>query len=298
MLEPITLLLADEQRLLRDGIRMLLESEEDLTIVGEAADGEEVVDAYIAVRPDVVLMDVQMPKVNGVAAIRRILVEDPQAKVIILTTHDDDEYVFEGMRAGALGYLLKTMPGDELASAVRTVHLGGALLEPTIARKVLSALGSPHSFAGPGPAEQVSRREEDRTEPLDRRSGTEEASAEPVDRRSRTDEESDLDELLRMDEPADAGPAEPLNRREQANAGPAEPLNRREQANARLAEPLSRREREVLLLIGEGLSNRKIANRLNLAEGTIKNYVSSLIGKLNVQDRTQAALLSRELGLL
>ena len=276
MAESITLLLADDQRLLREGVRMLLEREEDLAIVGEAGDGEEAVGLYFEMRPDVVLMDVKMPKVDGVAVIRRILVEDPRAKVIILTTFDDDEYIFEGMRAGALGYLLKTMSGEELAAAVRTVHLGGALLEPTITRKVLSALGSPHRFAEPEPVGPP-RMEAEAAEPV-------EPAVEHESRPEEEEGESDLAELLNMKKEADSRLAERLRMQERANAG--------------LAEPLSRREREVLLLIGEGLSNRKIANRLNLAEGTVKNYVSSLIAKLNVQDRTQAALLSRELGLL
>ena len=270
MPEPISLLLVDDQKLLREGFRFLLDREKDLTIVGEAGDGQEAIDMYEALRPDVVLMDVQMPKMGGVAAIRGIHGRDPQAKVIILTTFDNDEYVFEGMRAGALGYLLKTMSSDELASAVRTVHLGGAPLEPMVARKVISALGPPDSYAGPEPAE-ASSREAAAPDPVELESGPEE-------------EETELAELLSKKEEADSKLAERLRRQEQANAG--------------LAEPLSRREREVLLLIGEGLSNRKIANRLNLAEGTVKNYVSSLIAKLNVQDRTQAALLSRELGLL
>jgi len=271
MPEPISLLLVDDQKLLREGIRVLLDREEDLTIVGEAEDGQEAVDLYAELRPDVVLMDIQMPKVDGVTAIRGIHGADPRAKVIILTTFDIDEYVFEGMRAGALGYLLKTMSSDELASAVRTVHLGGALLEPTVARKVISALG---------PSEGLSDCEQGYA-----LQGPEEEGPEAADPLNRAGEEA-FDRVERA------------GRREPAESLSGERLSRQEEANSRLAEPLSRREREVLLLIGEGLSNRKIANRLNLAEGTVKNYVSSLIAKLNVQDRTQAALLSRELGLL
>ena len=257
MHEPISLLLVDDQKLLREGIRILLDREDDLTIVGEAGDGEEAVDLYVELRPDVVLMDVQMPNVDGVAAIQRIHGSDPQAKVIILTTFDNDEYVYEGMRAGAMGYLLKTMSSDELASAVRTVHLGGALLEPTVARKVFSAIDSSQPLGRSIPRARPGGRE---------RAGT-----------------------LAGELPAG---------REKAKSGPVEGPGGREEANARLPEPLSRREREVLGLIAEGMSNRNIANRLNLAEGTIKNYVSSLIGKLNARDRTQAAMMSKELGLI
>lgn len=152
MHEPISLLLVDDQKLLREGIRILLDREDDLTIVGEAGDCEEAVDLYVELRPDVVLMDVQMPNVDGVAAIQRIHGNNPQAKVIILTTFDNDQYVYEGMRAEAMWYLLKTMSSDELASAVRTVHLGGALLEPTVARKVFSAIDAtqPSGKSSPG----------------------------------------------------------------------------------------------------------------------------------------------------
>ena len=217
MSETISLLLVDDQRLLREGMRILLNLEEDLTVVGEAGNGKEAVDLYVELRPDVVLMDVQMPEMNGVNATRRICTQDAQAKVIILTTFDDGEYVFEGIRAGALGYLLKATSGSELADAVRTVYQGGALIEPTVARKVMT------EFARTPPSTVES---------------------------------------------------------------------------ARLVEPLSEREQEILCLLADGFSNRKIAARLYLAEGTVKNYVSSLMGKLNVQNRTQAALRARELGLM
>jgi DNA-binding NarL/FixJ family response regulator len=155
---------------------------------------------------------------DGVEATWRLRERWPQARVIILTTFDDDEYVFEGLRAGALGYLLKDVSGQELAEAVRTVAAGGALIEPSVARKVLA-------------------------------------------------------EFARL-------------------APPARPL-----AEA-LPEPLSGREREVLQLLGQGLSNREIATRLRLAEGTVKNYVTGILQKLGVRDRTQAAVRARELGVI
>lgn len=215
---PIRLLLVDDQRLLREGMRILLELEPDLKVVGEAANGVEALTQYGSLRPDVVLMDVKMPEMDGVAATRQLLIDHPEAKVVILTTFDDDEYVFEGIRAGALGYLLKALSGEELADAIRTVAAGGALIEPSVARKVMA-------------------------------------------------------EFARTSHPS-------------------------AQIAEKLIEPLSEREIDVLRLLANGLSNREIAGQLFLAEGTVKNYVSSAMQKLSVRDRTQAALRAKELGLL
>jgi len=216
--DAIRLLLVDDQRLLRDGMRILLELEPDLQVVGEAANGLEALVQYETLRPDVVLMDVKMPEMDGVSATRELLIIHPEAKVVILTTFDDDEYVFEGIRAGALGYLLKALSGEELADAIRTVAAGGALIEPSVARKVMA-------------------------------------------------------EFARTSHPSP-------------------------QTAEKLIEPLSEREVEVLRLLANGLSNREMAGQLFLAEGTVKNYVSSAMQKLNVRDRTQAALRAKELGIL
>ncbi len=215
---PIRLLLVDDQRLLREGMRILLELEPDLKVAGEASNGVEALTRYAELRPDVVLMDVKMPEMDGVAATRQLLIDHPEAKVVILTTFDDDEYVFEGIRAGALGYLLKALSGEELAEAIRTVAAGGALIEPSVARKVMA-------------------------------------------------------EFARTSHPS-------------------------AQTAEKLIEPLSEREIDVLRLLANGLSNREIAGQLFLAEGTVKNYVSSAMQKLSVRDRTQAALRAKELGLL
>ena len=218
MTDPIRILLVDDQRLMREGLRILLELESDLEVVGEVENGEVALEAYAHLKPDVVLMDVRMPGMDGVEATWRLRERWPEARVVILTTFDDDEYVFEGLRAGAQGYLLKDVSGHDLAEAVRTVAGGGALIEPSVARKVVA-------------------------------------------------------EFARMAPPArvpDAG----------------------------LAEPLSEREREILQLMAQGLSNREIADRLVLAQGTVKNYVTTILQKLGARDRTQAALRARELGLL
>ena len=145
-MEPIRILIVDDQRLMREGLRTLLELEGDLEIAAEAEDGQAALDQYEAIRPDVVLMDIRMPRLDGVEATRRLRQRWPEARVIILTTFDDDAYVFDGLRAGALGYLLKDVSGQELAEAVRKVAAGGALIEPSVARKVLAEFSR---LAGP-----------------------------------------------------------------------------------------------------------------------------------------------------
>jgi DNA-binding NarL/FixJ family response regulator len=216
--EPIRILLVDDQRLMREGLRTLLELEPDLDVVGESEDGQQALLDYENLVPTVVLMDIRMPVMDGVQATRRLLERWPEAKIIILTTFDDDQYVFEGLRAGALGYLLKDVSGEELSEAIRTVTQGGALIEPSIARRVLA------EFSRLTPA------------------GSQAASS--------------------------------------------------------LTEELSEREAEVLRLLAKGLTNRQIAEHLFLAEGTVKNYVSAILQKLGVDDRTQAALRAQKLGLL
>ena len=138
MADPVTILLVDDQRLMREGLRTLLELEPGLRVVGEASQGQEALDQYASLQPDVVLMDVRMPVMDGVESTRQLMSQWPRCRVIILTTFDDDEYVFEGLRAGALGYLLKDVSIQELADAIRTVMAGGVLIEPSVARKVVA----------------------------------------------------------------------------------------------------------------------------------------------------------------
>lgn len=218
MTDSIRLLIVDDQRLMREGLRTLLELEHGFEIVGESANGQDALDAYSSLKPDVVLMDIRMPGMDGVEATRRLCMSWPGARVIILTTFDDDANVFEGLRAGAVGYLLKDLSGQELANAVRTVYKGGALIEPTVAKRVMAEFARLHP-----PARTI-----------------------------------------------DEG----------------------------LPRPLSERELDVLRLVSAGLSNREIGNKLGLSEGTVKNYVTSVLQKIGVRDRTQAALRGRELGLI
>ena len=138
MTNPIHLMIVDDQKLMREGLRTLLELEGGFEVVAEAGDGQAALDAYAELQPDVVLMDIRMPGMDGVEATRRLHEKWPNASVIILTTFNDDAYVFEALRVGALGYLLKDLSGHELANAVQTVANGGVLIDPSVARKVVA----------------------------------------------------------------------------------------------------------------------------------------------------------------
>ncbi len=140
MTKNLQVLIVDDQRLMRDGLRTLLELEADIVVVGEAENGAEAVAQYERLMPDVVLMDIRMPHMNGVEATRRLCSQYSEAKILILTTFDEDTYVIEGLQAGALGYLLKDVSGDELATAVRTIASGKALIGSEVARRVLRGI--------------------------------------------------------------------------------------------------------------------------------------------------------------
>lgn len=134
----IKILLVDDQQLIRQGIQYLLETENDLRVIGHASNGKEAIRIAEELKPDVILMDIRMPEMDGVQATAEILKKNSGIGIIILTTFDDDEYIFEGLKAGARGYFLKDISSEEMAEAVRTVAAGGALIQPSITRKVLS----------------------------------------------------------------------------------------------------------------------------------------------------------------
>ena len=214
---PIRVLLVDDQALFREGLATLLSVWEELEVVGEAGNGREAIAQAVALQPDVVLMDLRMPELDGVAATRQLQQVCPSARVIVLTTFDDDEHIWEGLRAGAVGYLLKDVASEKLVEAIRATAVGESFLQPSVAAKVIAQL----TKWGP-PA----------------------AVAEP------------------------------------------------------LAEPLSEREQEILGLICVGDSNKEIAGKLFITEGTVKNHVTNILGKLGVRDRTQAVVRARALGLV
>jgi DNA-binding NarL/FixJ family response regulator len=158
--DTIAILLADDHVLVREGTRELLEHEEDMEVVGEAGDGEDAVRLATDLQPDVVVMDIAMPTLNGIEATRRIKATQPETAVLILSAYDDDQYVFALLEAGAAGYLLKDVPSHELVGAIRAVNAGESVLHPTIARKVVNRFAR----SGPRPSteavvDQLSERE-------------------------------------------------------------------------------------------------------------------------------------------
>ncbi|GLP66197.1 MULTISPECIES: response regulator transcription factor [unclassified Streptomyces] len=216
----IRVLVADDQMMVREGFSVLLNAMPDIEVVGEAVNGREAVDRVRELAPDVVLMDIRMPELNGIEATREIVAADSTAKVLVLTTFDLDEYVYQALRAGASGFLLKDASARQLAEGVRVVASGEALLAPSVTRRLIT-------------------------------------------------EFSKLSESPRL------------------------------MASAHTAYgDLTDRETEVLVLIAQGLSNSEMAERLVVAESTIKTHVSRILVKLGLRDRTQAAVFAYEARLV
>jgi DNA-binding NarL/FixJ family response regulator len=214
----ISVVLADDQQLIRGGLRLMLETEPDIRIIGEVEDGHAAVEATRRLRPDVVLMDIRMPVMDGIEATRRLCADEPpsESAVLILTTYDEDQYVFEALRAGASGFLLKHTSPEDLVSAIRTVAAGEGLLAPAVTRRLIAEFAQLHP-----PAPQANR--------------------------------------LRV---------------------------------------LTARERQVLELMGRGLTNSEIAAHLVVGEATVKTHVGHVLMKLSLRDRVQAVILAYEAGLV
>jgi DNA-binding NarL/FixJ family response regulator len=214
----ISVLLVDDQVLVRSGFRLILDAQDDMEVVGEAADGRAAIEEAARLHPDVVLMDVRMPEVDGIAATRTIVGERPAARVLVLTTFDEDRIVYDAMKAGASGFLLKSAPPAQFVEAVRTIASGEALLAPSVTRRL-------------------------------------------------------VEDFVRRPPPGDSAPDEALRN-------------------------LTEREREVLELIGRGLSNGEIAAKLFVSGATVKTHVNRILSKLGLRDRVQAVVLAYETGLV
>jgi two-component system, NarL family, response regulator LiaR len=210
--EPIRVLVVDDHEVVRGGLRAFLELQDGIEVAGEAADGEQAIEAVARIRPDVVLMDLVMPRTDGIEALRVLRERSPDTRVIVLTSFLDDDKLLPALRSGAAGYLLKNAQPNEIARAVRAAYAGEAVLDPVVAARLVEAL--------------------------------------------------------------EAG-------------GSDEPLDR-----------LTPREREVLVLIGRGFPNKRIAQELRVSEKTVKTHVGHVLGKLGVVDRTQAAILAVRAGLV
>ncbi|WP_328474730.1 response regulator transcription factor [Actinoplanes sp. NBC_00393] len=177
----IRVLLADDEIMIRAGLRMVLEAEDDIEVVGEAADGERAVSATRALRPDVVLMDIRMPGTDGLVATRRIVAADPQVRIVVLTTFNEEAYVQEALRAGASGFLLKVAPPERLVEAIRAAYRGEALLDPLVTRAVIAAFAGIPPAAGPPPGlDRLTPREDEVLHMLARGLSNAEVAAELV----------------------------------------------------------------------------------------------------------------------
>ncbi|QIY70966.1 response regulator [Streptomyces sp. RLB1-33] len=215
---PVRVVLADDQQLIRTALRMVIADIEDVEVVGEAADGEEAVTRTEELRPDVVVMDIRMPGVDGIEATRRITAGAGESRIVVLTTFDDDDYVYGALRAGASGFLVKDMALDDIIGAIRVVAAGDALIAPSVTRRLIQDFTSARS---------------------------------------------------------------------------SEPARPRRDLTA-----ITDREREVLTLVGTGLSNAEIAERLFISVATAKTYLTRLLSKLDARDRVQLVIIAYEAGLV
>ncbi|GIO42029.1 response regulator transcription factor [Paenibacillus apis] len=227
----IRVLLADDHQLFREGLKRILNMEEDIEVVGECGDGTQVLEFCQVQPPEIVLMDINMPLLNGVDATAELRELHPDIKVIILSIHDDESYVFETLRKGATGYLLKDMEAESLINAIRTVAEGNAFIHPKVTGKLIQ-------------------------------------------------------QLRRMEYLSETGAIAEDNRIREAGVKfvPSED------------NPLTRREAEVLRLMAEGRSNKMIGEHLFISEKTVKNHVSSILQKMDVDDRTQAVINAIKFG--
>lgn len=211
----IKVLIVDDQSLIREGLTMMLSLYDTISLVGEATNGKEAIELLDKEEVDLILMDIRMPIMDGVEATKEIKENYPEVKVLILTTFNEDEYIFEGLRNGADGYLLKDISSQELVRAIKTVYEGNVLLQPDVARKMIGSMTYNNST------------------------------------------QNNLDKDIFKD--------------------------------------LTKKEYEIAQLIGEGSSNKEIAKALYITEGTVKNHITKILDKLDLRDRTQLAVLIKDL---
>ncbi|GLX04104.1 response regulator transcription factor [Microbispora sp. NBRC 16548] len=256
-------LVVDDQAVVRDGLVLLLGLLPDIEVVGSASDGEAALRLVADERPDVVLMDLRMPRMDGVEATRRIRAEFPDTQVVVLTTYTDDESVFAALRAGARGFLTKSADAEEIARAVTTVMNGDAQLDPGVQRRLLNTVtGTAPPGETPGPAAAPAHRS--RFSPRHARE-TARAGRRPG-----------------AETPPDAGTS--------PGAGPSS-------SAGTPPDGLTPREAEVLRLIARGLSNAEIAAGLFISEATVKTHINNLFAKVRVRDRAQAVAYAYRTGL-
>ncbi|MGI6566627.1 MAG: response regulator transcription factor [Firmicutes bacterium] len=242
-MDRIRVLIADDHALLRQGLCRILELEGDIEVVAQAADGDEAVALTKEIRPDVVLMDINMPGLNGLEATQMIKDAAPDTRILVLTIHSDDEYVFQVLQAGASGYVLKDVDPANLAEAIRTVNKGHAYLRSPLLEKVLEEFG------------RLSQAQTETAAAVEWQSNGRSSSVLPSPARSRDDE------------------------------------------GRSLLDRLTFREREILECIVGGQSNKEIAATLMISEKTVKNHVSNILRKLELADRTQAAIYALRRGV-
>lgn len=246
----IHVLLVDDQNLIREGLKALLEQEHDLEVVGDADTGKSAIQQVEKLKPNVVLIDLSIPRIDGIATTHTICERFPETKVLVLTTLEDEESVANALKAGATGYLLKDLSPEELVGAIRNVHKGYTQLSPGLLPKILSRVDARIESAE-APSQSAEAEISLRSAPLP----TNKVLTFPSQRRSF--------QASRSDSTLPPG-----------------------------FTKLTTRERQVLRLISAGSSNREISQSLAISEGTVKNHVASILGRLNLRDRTQAAIIA------